>query len=173
GQDLVVIASHWTSRLTDKNDEHRDKYADQIYGLFKAMYRSNPAVDFLVCGDFNDPPDAPSVTQHLRATGDLEAVRHPDGDPWLLDLMAGKDPQRFGTLFYKDWQIFDHLAVSPGLLDDRGWGCDPDSVRTVNTLTRPGDKRRRPWRFGNEHDKFERGYSDHFPVTVELTVRGG
>jgi hypothetical protein len=37
---------------------------------------------------------------------------------------------------------------------------------------RPGDKKHRPWRFGNEHEKHLRGYSDHFPVTVRLTVQG-
>src|SRR5262249_29873914 len=62
GQDLVVLASHWTSRLNDKTGEHRGRYGDQIYGVFKRMYKRDPKVDLLVCGDFNDPPDAPSVT---------------------------------------------------------------------------------------------------------------
>ena len=42
------------------------------------------------------------------------------------------------------------LAISPGLLDHVGWHCDPDSVTTINSLTRPGDRNHRPWRFGNE-----------------------
>ena len=174
GHDLVVIASHWTSRNSDGHGEHRDKYGDQIHGVFRAMYTSNPKVDFLVSGDCNDPPDAPSVTKHLRATGDLQAVLQPRGDPLLLNLFADKDPSAgFGTHFYANrWEIFDQIAVSPGLLDAEGWGCDPQSARTVNALVRPGDKKHRPWRFGNEHDKHPRGYSDHFPVTVRLTVRG-
>src|SRR5262249_16775883 len=32
GKELVVIASHWTSRLTDKTGKSRAKYADKIYG---------------------------------------------------------------------------------------------------------------------------------------------
>ena len=174
GHDLVVIASHWTSRTSDEAGAHRDKYADQIHGAFRAMYTSNPQVDLLVSGDFNDPPDAPSVTEHLRATGDLEAVLQPHRDPLLLDLFAGKDPWAgFGTYFYAGrWEIFDQIAVSPGLLDNQRWSCDPESARTVNTLVRPGDKKHRPWRFGSEHDRQPRGYSDHFPVTVELTVQG-
>ena len=59
------------------------------------------------------------------------------------------------------------------MLDPAGWSCDPDSVKTIDTLTRRGDPSRRPWRFGNEKDnRFERGYSDHFPVTVRLKVQG-
>jgi endonuclease/exonuclease/phosphatase family metal-dependent hydrolase len=170
GCDLVVVASHWTSRLTDKEGKQRGHYGNEIFGMFNAMYRTNPGVDFLVCGDFNDPPDAPSVTRHLRASGDLEAVRN-GYESRLFDLFANKDPARFGTHHYgSHWFIFDQIAVSPGLLDDHGWNCDPESVEVVNTLVRPGDKQRRPWRFGSERDRFPRGYSDHFPVTVRLKV---
>ncbi len=171
--DLVILATHWTSRVTDKNGEHRAKYGDQIYGVFKGMYRSNPEVDLLVCGDFNDPPDAPSVTEHLHATGDRAAVRNSSRDePLLLDLFANKEPAEFGTHFYKGWYIFDQIVVSPGLLDNVGWRCDVDSVQTIRSLVRPGDRQRRPWAFGNEHQKMQRGYSDHFPVTVRLEVAG-
>ena len=172
GHELVVIASHWTSRLTDKDGERRAHYGDQIYGTFKAMYKSNPAVDVIICGDFNDPPDAASVTRHLHATGDIDAVRRNDDEPLLLDFFADKDPDQFGTHYYKRWYIFDQIVVSPGMLDGAGWDCDPASAQTVNTLYRPGDRQHRPWRFGNEHEKFERGTSDHFPVTVRLRVHG-
>jgi hypothetical protein len=121
--------------------------------------------------DFNTRSVVASVTEHLHATGDIERVRQPNGQPWLLDLLADKDPHRFGThYFHGHWFIFDQIVVSPGLLDDQGWSCDPATAQTVRTLARREDKQHRPWRFGNEHDKFERGYSDHFPVTVELRV---
>ncbi len=170
--DLVILATHWTSRVSDKDGEHRARYADQVYGVFKAMYRSNPAVDLLVCGDFNDPPDAPSVIRHLHATGNREAVlKSSPEEPLLLDLFANKDPAEFGTHYHAGhWYIFDQIVASPGLLDSAGWRCDPDSVRTVNSLFRPGDRLRRPWPFGNEREKAQRGYSDHFPVTVRLEV---
>jgi endonuclease/exonuclease/phosphatase family metal-dependent hydrolase len=171
GHDLVVLATHWTSRLTDKTGDQRAKYGDQCYGVYYGMYRSNPEVDFLVCGDFNDPPDAPSVTEHLHATGDLETMRS-GAKPMLLDLFAGKDPNHFGTHYNQThWYIFDQIVVSPGLLDGKGWSCDPASAQTVNTLVRPGDKHRKPWRFGNGKDR-DHGYSDHFPVTVRLKVEG-
>jgi Endonuclease/Exonuclease/phosphatase family len=172
GHDLVILATHWTSRVSDERGEHRNKYGDQIYGIFRGMYRSTPAVDLLVCGDFNDPPDAPSVTHHLHATGDMQAVLHPSDGPLLFDLFADKNPDSgYGTHYYGGrWHIFDQIVVSPGLLDDVGWSCDPASVHTVNTLHRPGDRLHRPWRFGNERDHGPPGYSDHFPVTVRLIV---
>jgi endonuclease/exonuclease/phosphatase family metal-dependent hydrolase len=170
GHPLVIVASHWTSRLTDEAGGGRDKYADQIYGRFRAMYTSNTHVDFLVCGDFNDSPEDESVTRHLHAGPVEGVVRTASDGPRLYDLLAGKDPSAFGTHYYKKWLIFDHIVVSPGLLDTEGWSVVPDSVKTINTLTNPHDKHHRPWRFGNEKDRGERGYSDHFPVTVRLQV---
>jgi endonuclease/exonuclease/phosphatase family metal-dependent hydrolase len=171
GHDLVVLASHWTSRLTDKEGKNRADYADQLYGTFRAMHHVDPHIDLLICGDFNDPPDAPSVTRHLHAIGDIERVRLGGQPPLLLDLFSGKDPLQFGTHhFGREWMTFDQIVVSPGMLDAAGWSCDPDSARTVNTLVRPGDRQRRPWRFGGERDQFARGYSDHFPVTARLYV---
>jgi endonuclease/exonuclease/phosphatase family metal-dependent hydrolase len=178
-RELVVIASHWTSRVSSKEDQKgagRDKYAEEIYGRFHSMYRSNPRVDLLVCGDFNDDPTDESVTKYLHAVGDISTVRRAAEmraeEPPLLDLFLGKDPERFGTHNYKGhWHIFDQILLSPGLLDDSGWECDPASVRTVNDLT--ADRKGRPRDFGSEGDDIplkERGYSDHFPVTVRLGV---
>lgn len=172
GHDLAVLTTHWTSRLTDKTGEARGRYADQVYGAFRAMYENNRDVDALICGDFNDPPDADSVTKHLHATGNRAAVDGNSAEPRLLNLLAGKDPKLFGTHYYRGWWIFDQIVVSPGLLNGAGWSCAPKSVHVERTLVRPGDKLGRPWRFGDADDKGPRGYSDHFPVTVKLHVQG-
>ena len=172
GHELVVLASHWTSRLTDSDGTSRARYADQIYEAFQTLHKKNRNVDVLVCGDFNDPPEAPSVTEHLHATADIAAVRKNGTEPRLLNLMAGKDPARFGTHYYRGWWVFDQIVVSPGLLDKAGWSCDPKSVKVENSLVRDKDKQKRPWRFGDANDKGPRGYSDHFPVTVRLRVQG-
>src|SRR5262249_26963292 len=141
--ELVVIASHWTSRVSSQGDNQgsgRDKYAEQIYGRFNAMYHKNPEVDLLVCGDFNDDPTDESVVRYLHATDDIALTRMAaeggEERPPLLDLFLDKDRTRFGThSYHNSWNIFDQILVSPGLLDDRGWTCLPDSVHTVNDRT--------------------------------------
>ena len=171
GKELVVLASHWTSRLREGNEKGRREYADKLYGAANAIYHNNPQADILICGDFNDSPDDASVRENLHATGDLAAVRG-GKELKLFNPMADKDPGAgFGTHFYNRWFIFDQIVVSPGLLDTAGWACAPDSVETVNSLHRPGDARKRPWRFGTEKDQGPRGYSDHFPVTIRLKVQ--
>ena len=142
GHDLVIVASHWTSRVSDKTGEGREKYADQIYGVYKGMFISNPKVDFLVCGDFNDPPDAPSVRKHLHAAGNRDEVLRSGKDaPLLYNLMDDKDPVRFGTHYYHHLLIFDQIAISPGLMDEQGWTCRTDTLQTINSLTRRGTRR--------------------------------
>ena len=168
-QELIVIASHWTSRLQESGKTGRAKYADLIYGAVNGMYKANPAVDVLISGDFNDDPDDDAVVNNLRATGDPGVVRA-GGDLKLFNLFAGKDAKEFGTHYYKHWHLFDQIVVSPGLLDNKGWSCDPTSLHVMNELHKAKDKQKRPWRFGGANEKSERGYSDHFPVLVRLKM---
>ena len=65
--ELIVIAAHWTSRVTDKDNDgsKRAIYADACYGRFRAIFTANPDADVIVCGDFNDNFDDPSIQNHL------------------------------------------------------------------------------------------------------------
>jgi hypothetical protein len=58
------------------------------------------------------------------------------------------------------------------MLGGGGWTCETETAKIVNDLTeyKEGRQKGHPHRFGNEKDKDERGWSDHFPVTVRLKV---
>ena len=171
GHPLVVLASHWTSRLRDDTERKREAYAESLYGDFLAMARVNPAVDLIVSGDFNDEPDDPSVVDGLNATGDPARARIPGLRPWLLDLMIGKSADDWGTYFYNGrWQVLDHVVASPGLLDGEGWSIRPETLRVEAPVDLRVGRSRRPWRFGGPSIQGPRGYSDHFAVTVRLRV---
>ena len=178
GQDLAILATHWTSRISDERGDGRARYADQTYGRFRAMYKSNPDVSLLVCGDFNDNPDDPSVTDHLHASGDLARVRAGGDPPLLFDVFAdlwaaNKGGREVGTHFYKGRAyIFDHIVVSPGMLNGKGdWQCQTDTAEIVKH--RFMDRRGRPYRFSPDQDNsssIKLGASDHLPVTVRLNL---
>ena len=179
GHDLCILASHWTSQLKQKDggdgDSGREKYAIKLYEAFREMNKKNNDADVLVCGDFNDSPDADPIVKLLGALADKSKVKPSADDPPFLNLMAGKDPAKFGTLFYNGKPlIYDHICASPGLLDGNGWSVEPDSVSVpTEGLTRVGATKRQPWRFdnpGREMKDSERGFSDHFPVLVRLKV---
>ncbi len=183
GHELVVIAAHWTSQLSDKGDDPnrgRSAYATTIYERYCEWLRRDAAADVLICGDFNTTPDDPVLTERLHMTGDRAAVMAGPWPPQLLGLLSGRPPEQYGTIYYRGPRadgssgplIYDHIAVSAGLLDTRGWSCLPESVRVPTAgLIRPGSRTRQPWRFGSpKDDALGRGYSDHFPVTVVLRV---
>ncbi|MCS7269932.1 MAG: hypothetical protein NZ703_02505 [Gemmataceae bacterium] len=183
GKDLVLINSHWTSQLSDKgNDPGRGRagYATVIAERFRHWYQQQPAVDLLVCGDFNTTPDDPLLHDRLGLTSNREQLTQ--APPRLFGLLNGKSPELYGTIYYTGQLpdgrhfsgplIYDQIAVSPGLLDDQAWTCLPDTLQVpTHGLIRSGSRGRRPWRFGSPgDDAFGRGYSDHFPVTVVLRL---
>jgi endonuclease/exonuclease/phosphatase family metal-dependent hydrolase len=170
GRELIVIASHWTSRLREENTRQRGEYGDKIYGECNAIWHANPNADILICGDFNDNPTDVSVTQHLHATGDLNRVRN-SSSLSLFNLFADKSATSgFGTEYERGWNIFDQIVVSPGMIDGHAWNVEPDTLQVGNHLAQPGERLHKPWRFGGERDSGPRGYSDHFPVMVKLRL---
>jgi endonuclease/exonuclease/phosphatase family metal-dependent hydrolase len=173
GHDLDLVASHWTSQLSD--DGHRQVggrhgYATVIEENYREACRANPKVDYLVCGDFNDTPNSEPVVQTLHMVSDYHKVVAGETPPRLFGLLSGRPPSEYGTIYYKKPLIYDQIGVSPGMFDDIGWGYDPASVRVpAEGLVEPGAARH-PWRFGSPKDTHRRGYSDHLPVLVTLKV---
>jgi len=179
GAELTLVASHWTSQRADdgtRKGSGRDKYASVIHEQYERYLSVKPDVDFLVCGDFNDDPESDAVAHVLRVTADRASVTPTARPARLFGLLSGKPLDRFSTLYYdrdRTHSIFDQVAVSPGMLDGVGWACDPDSVAVpTEGMSRAGKVARRPWRFGDRNDTaVQRGYADHFPVTVNLTLK--
>ncbi len=174
GHDLFLVASHWTSQLSDDGSRKqggRNGYATVIAEVYHEAILADPKIDFLVCGDFNDTPQSESVHRTLHMISDYRQVTADAKPPKLFGLLAGKSPNDFGTIYYKKPLIYDHIGFSPGMFDNQGWGYDPASVRVpTDGLIEPGTKGRHPWRFGSPKDTHSRGYSDHFPVVVTLKV---
>jgi endonuclease/exonuclease/phosphatase family metal-dependent hydrolase len=177
-KDLRVIASHWTSRLTDKTGDKRAGYAERIYKHFLSLAKEDANVPLIIAGDFNDGPEEPSVTKHLHAIDDKEKVRAGGDEPYLLELMRNPKFGNQGTIASgARMDIFDHIIATPGLLkpDAKGWSLDPDSISIVTDGT--SYKKRGsnstllfPLRFNSPSYQGERGCSDHLPVTVTLRL---
>lgn len=174
GHDLFVVASHWTSHLSDdgrRKSGGRSGYAEVVAEIYRDAIQANPTVDFLACGDFNDEPTAEPVLHTLHLVADSRQVTAAARPPRLFGLLSGRSPDSFGTIYYKRPLIYDHIGVSPGMFDANGWGYEPGSVRVpADGLLEPGSSARKPWRFGTPKESHGRGYSDHLPVVVTLKV---
>jgi endonuclease/exonuclease/phosphatase family metal-dependent hydrolase len=173
--ELVVLATHWTSRVSDGRGTGRAGYAQAIRRDFAEASKKAPGVKYLVCGDFNDTPTDESVTQHLGATGDLDKVLSlgKNDRPLLYNPFADLARAKKGSHFYQGQPLlFDNICLSPGLLEAGGWSYVPRSAAIVELLSFRG----RPDRFGGPADRRpwkSRGASDHFPVTVQLRLPAG
>jgi endonuclease/exonuclease/phosphatase family metal-dependent hydrolase len=175
GHDLAVLAAHWTSRLDYGNGgdhaERRFSYAKDCYGRFKAILKDNPDADVILCGDFNDEFKDPSIRDGLHASANVEEVRNAVDEPRPLDLFANwpANGEPRGTIYGRGhWSIFDHICVSRGLLDDKGWSADVASA-AIFAPRELRNARGEPFRFGDSKSP-QHGYSDHFPVTVRLKL---
>lgn len=170
--DLRLVVSHWTSQRSDdgtKKGTGRDRYASTLREDYERVLKENPKADYLLCGDFNATPDSEVVTDQLRLTASREeAVKQGR----LFGPLSDKPADKFGTHYYSKPLIYDQIGVSPGMLDEAGWSCDPDSVQApTDGMIRDKARVRRPWRFGDKDDNAQgRGFSDHFPVVMKLRV---
>jgi len=168
GHLLTLLTTHWTSRVSDRDGHRRMSYAETTYGEFRKILESDPSADVIVCGDFNDEFKDPSMQQGLRASDDLQAVidaAPPQREPMLFDVTTLlRDPSDCTICYGAKKQIFDHLCISRGLLDNRGWTCDPKSA---SIFKGEGMTKKNGCPIG--YDKKEgTGFSDHLPVTVRL-----
>ncbi len=163
--------SHWTSRVRGETETKRERYAEALYREFLALSRDDPAADVLICGDFNDEPDDPSLRSGLHAVTDPALVREGAAEPNLLDLVAGRNAATDGTYFYSGrWQFLDHLVASPGLLDPKGWRVLPETLATAHPPELRAGRSGAPKRFGKPASENPRGPSDHFALTVRIQV---
>ncbi len=171
GKDLTVFVNHWPSRGGDRSGEMRMIAARELRWRIEHILHAEPDADFLVIGDLNDTPIDASIVRGLRASG---------GDP--ADLQGGVlytamwpiHAAGRGTYNYRgDWQVIDHIIVSPGLFDPRGFSWKRDSVEVIaNDYQMYHDKdsdQKRPNRTYSG-DRHHGGYSDHLPVACKLEL---
>jgi endonuclease/exonuclease/phosphatase family metal-dependent hydrolase len=168
GAELRVFVNHWPSR---NNDEwQRIKAARVLRGRIDEILATDPHADFVLIGDFNDEPDNISLKEHLRS-----AVRRADLSAGsLFDTTAYLPVEQKGTYVWDNqWELIDHILVSPGLMDQAGFRWKTDSSRRVEFPELFYHSRRagvipRPSRSYSENNFHERGYSDHLPVECLL-----
>ena len=121
-------------------------------------------------GDLNDDPQNKSCSKVLGAKKDAKGVEvNGFYNPWWKLLDKG-----IGTLAYKgQWNLFDQIIVSGGLLDDNVtdpnkftyWKCQVNSFDFLKDTK--GNRQNYPLRTFSG-GVFLGGYSDHFPTEIFL-----
>jgi hypothetical protein len=126
-----------------------------------SILKTEPQAKIVIMGDLNDDPINKSVSQVLKANGDLTSSQQQSlFNPWHELYRKG-----IGTLAYQDaWGLFDQIILSrPWLSKENGFFLYQNQVFNREFLVENNGRYKgypmRTW----DGNFYRGGYSDHFP----------
>jgi len=181
GRRLTVLMNHWKSQLGKKeeSDGIRSREARAVRDFLDGRLKADPAAAILVAGDFNDSPSSPIRSGEAGFSLDEAAVLGDVSGRLLFNLSGWLPEEARGTYYYspaKQWNAFDAIHVTRGMLE----GAEPAAPWRVRResyvvfkmpVQRAASGAPLPFRRVRSKevgDVYLTGYSDHFPVRVEL-----
>ena len=169
---IHFFINHWPSRSGgyEASKPKRNRAAEVLRQAVDSVLKQDAQAGIVIMGDFNDGPLDESLKDHLLAATDEGSA----DTAALINLMAPfAGIPGVGTLkFRENWDVFDQLIVSSGLLDGSGpLRVDPEGAHIHNpSFLTENDERYlgvRPFRT-YAGPRYLGGYSDHFPVFLDL-----
>ena len=162
---IHFIITHWPSRSGgEKRSEWRRKTAS--YYTRKAIdsiTSREPQAKIIVMGDFNDDPVNESI---------LHLINPKSNEDSLINFSNTSYRKGLGSIAHRDkWHLFDQIIGTKSLLYQPGLQALGFGVYTTRYLqTTSGRYRRYPFRT-YAGLQYQGGYSDHFPVVLELIFK--
>ncbi|MEN8800313.1 MAG: endonuclease, partial [Flavobacteriaceae bacterium] len=162
GEAMHVFVNHWPSRRKgeEETSAKRIEAANTIIRYMARLEKEHEHLNYLIMGDFNDGP-ADSSIKHLVETKELY-------NP-MEKLIT---PDRGSANYKRSWSLFDQILVSHSFFDfEQGTHSFAHAnIFDEHFLTEwKGKFRGNPFRtyIGR---KYKGGYSDHFPVYIQLKL---
>ncbi|MBP1617846.1 MAG: endonuclease [Bacteroidetes bacterium] len=165
GEDFHVIVNHWPSRRGgNKSSYSREFAAEIVKSIADSIYKVNPKSKIVIMGDLNDDPFNKSVKTVLGAKGKQKDVKSGElYNPFWQLLKKG-----IGSLFYQgNWNLFDQIIISQTFLSKEAalkfWKAEVFNKDFL--IQKEGAYKGYPFRTFSGN-RFQNGYSDHFPTIV-------
>ena len=163
------FVNHWPSRREgiSESESRRKAAAATLRTEIDKILHIDKDANIIVMGDFNDTPENFSIRNILRAKGQHEQT---PGD--LINLLVEEQKNGHGTTVHqREWDIFDQLIVSQGLLQGQSGleinGHNAFIARNKKLVFTFSDGGQKPAAtYGG--DTYHGGYSDHLPVFLNL-----
>jgi hypothetical protein len=171
GEILHVFVNHWPSRRegTEISEPKRMAAAQVLRAKIDEIQKREKSANILILGDFNDEPSNQSITQGLRALSPDMAIANNN----LYSLLYPEFKKGEGSLWYKDWDLFDQVIVSGNmLLRKKGLRTSADNTgifKAEYLLYKDKNGESIPNR--TMGSKYFGGYSDHLPVYVKFKLK--
>lgn len=178
GTEFVAVANHWPSRSAGQYSSEPfrilagETHAFIISRLLDKDQGGDKNLPIISMGDYNDEPFNRSLQEYTLGTRDPGRVRYSKSGHMLnlmWPLMQGHDPGTY--LFGSNWNMLDQFLVSYGMLRTASQvrvSRDSVNIFKPEILKASGGKPRKFSRPSAKKGADLDGYSDHFPITVEL-----
>lgn len=168
-EEIHLLVNHWPSRRggASRSSSRRMKAAYVNKKIMERIRSENPNPKILVLGDFNDDPTDKSLVQGLGA----QSYKRLDSTS-LFSPMIRLYKRGHNTLVYRDQiHLFDQILLSSNFVNSDskdGFRFAGAGIHNPPRLhVREGKYKGYPNR-SFQNGKYFGGFSDHFPVFVEL-----
>lgn len=173
GEPIAIMVNHWPSRRggMEKSEPKRLVAASKVRSIIEDLKSESPNLSIFIMGDFNDEPSNKSLAT-IGAVG-MSGLESQQGD--MFNAMYELDQQGKGSYKYRsDWNMLDQIILSPALMDGKGLEYRKGSATVFGPewlkQQKPAKYKGSPLRtYGGR--KYLGGYSDHFPVFVEVEMK--
>lgn len=185
GSPLTVLAAHWKSKLggAEATETLRRSQAFLAARRIGEILEADPDAEVVLAGDLNENPDewvrvAGAYPTALLSASDVSGAPEyadrllvafaPEGTGMSADGLALWSPWEecggYSYLYAGVKERIDHILLTPGLLDGRGWSFRRFASEPWEELATE-DGAPFAWDTGDGE-----GYSDHLPIRVELEI---
>lgn len=142
----------------------RVRICEKLRRVIDDLLEQRPDARILIMGDFNDDPDSPSIIRGLQAK---PVGEEPPQDHVLYNLASAAS---MGSHYFdRHYWLPDQIIVSGALLRSGSPIYVRERTMEVFTPTFLKDRRQRPRRT-YQGLYYAGGYSDHYPVYIELVI---
>ena len=162
---IHVLVNHWPSRREGEEKSERKRIAAAMLTqeIIDSINAISPSSNVIIMGDFNDEPANESMSVMLDLKASKKNIEGELMNPFKVLQDEGK-----GTCRYKkDWLLFDQILISNSLMNKKGIQFLDAKIFNPEWLYYKNDLNSGPFRT-YQGNKYYGGYSDHFPVYIEL-----
>lgn len=164
GEEVHVFVNHWPSRRDGEveTNHKRLEAAKTVKATMAKIEEQHANPNYIIMGDFNDDPDSDSIQKLMEET----SLYNP------MDKL--RSPGRGSASYRRSWSLFDQIIVSHNFFNyEKGTHSFAHAnIFDDNLLTEwKGKYKGAPYRTYVGR-KYIGGYSDHFPVYIQLKYNG-
>tara|TARA_R110002167_G_scaffold263017_7_gene469703 strand:+ start:2295 stop:3269 length:975 start_codon:yes stop_codon:yes gene_type:complete len=164
GEEVHIFVNHWPSRRDGEveTDYKRIAAAETLKRFMEGVEAKYPKANYIIMGDFNDNPDSKSIVNLMQ----MENLYNPSDK--LLSSTRGTASYR------RTWNMFDQIIFSHNFLNyEKG----THSFAHANIFDEAFLTELKGKYLGSPYRtyagrKYIGGYSDHFPVYIQLRYNG-